>query len=84
MKPQPPRLYGLTQSQQAVLACIGRYIRHEGQAPTFDEIRATLRFASKSQVHRHVHALRERGHLDLLPRRRRSIVLLPPGRGRAA
>lgn len=57
-----------------------RYLRchidSHGVAPSFREIRFDLGFGSKSQVHRIVTALEERGHIRRSPRQARAITLL--------
>ncbi len=67
---------GITRKQQRVLSFIQRYIFEHDSSPSYAEIGAAVGIASKSNVHRMVRALAERGAIDFLPGRNRSIRLL--------
>jgi repressor LexA len=67
---------GLTRQQLRALEYIKQYYKLAGVCPTFDEIAKALDLKSKSNVHRIVHGLRERGVISLLPNRRRSIHII--------
>lgn len=66
---------GLTTQQAAALDFIERYQAEHNCGPSFDEIKDALGLASKSGVHRLVHALIERGALNALPSRWRSVSI---------
>ena len=67
---------GLTKRQTEVLSVIRDLIAECGHAPTYEQICAAGDIRSLSSVHRYVYILRERGHLDLKPLAKQSIVLL--------
>jgi len=65
---------GLTPRQRDAFNFIARYIRaHDGVAPTLDEIAAGIEIRSKSGVKRLLGGLSERGYIETLPNRARSI-----------
>lgn len=68
--------YGLTKRQHDALDIIEEYIERERQSPSFEDIKNALGIASKSSVVRLVRALKDRGMIDFLPHRARSIVVL--------
>ncbi|WP_210204379.1 LexA family protein [Devosia submarina] len=70
-----PGRAGLTNQQAAALKFIERYQDEHQAGPTYDEIKDALGLASKSGVHRLVHALIERGALNALPSRWRSVSI---------
>lgn len=67
---------GLTAKQRAALDFIAAYIAQHRVPPSLAEIRDHLGCRSKSWVHALLAALKERGHIDFLPRRARSITLI--------
>jgi len=67
---------GLTRKQSECLSFIENYIAKNGIPPSFDEMKDALGIRSKSGIHRLVHALKERGHIDFLNHRARSITVL--------
>ena len=67
---------GLTARQRAALDFIAAYIAQHRVPPTLAEIRDHLGCRSKSRVHALLAALKERGHIDFLARRARSIALI--------
>lgn len=71
-----PIVGGLTERQYECLRFIEACIEENRVPPSYDEIRIALGLASKSNVHRIVSALVERGFLDLKPYVARGISLL--------
>lgn len=73
--------YSLTAKQAALLAFIKQYMRESGGVPpSFAEMCEGVGLASKSGVHRLLHGLKERGHIDMMQNRARSLVLLEAGK----
>jgi len=73
---------GLTKRQHQALVFIDGYIREHHIAPTFTEITEALGIKSKSGVHRVILGLQERGWIEAIPSRARSIrVLVSPTQG---
>lgn len=68
----------LTRKQRELLDYLGSYIATEGFAPSFEEMKNALGLKSKSGVHRLVEALLERGFVERLPNRARSIRIADP------
>lgn len=76
MSPNP------TESQQAVLTVITQHLAAEGLPPTIMEIAGKLGLASPNGVVKHLHALAEKGYIELTAGRARGIRLLnQPRRG---
>ena len=73
-------MFNLTRRQKQCFDFIKRHIDENGLSPSFDEIQHALGLASKSGAHRLVHSLKERGWVDFLPHRRRTIVLKNGGK----
>lgn len=70
--------YGMTKRQHETLTFIEAFIDANGYSPSFQEVKDHLGLASKSGVHRIVHALKDRGLLRLhTGHRHRSIALGP-------
>jgi hypothetical protein len=71
---------GLTVKQAELLRYIVEYMdKDDGSvSPSFQEMRQSLGYKSKSNVHRLMQALKERGYINYLPRRARSIQLIKP------
>lgn len=67
---------GLTQRQSALLDFIRGYSDRQGYAPNFDEMTAALGLASKSNIHRMLKGLEERGYVRRLFARARSIEIV--------
>lgn len=77
MSPDP-----LTPKQQVVLQFVRSFFASHGYAPTIAEICEGVRLSSSATVHKHLHSLVEKGHLDALPRRSRGLqVKAPPATG---
>lgn len=70
-------MIGLTRQQRAVLDLLRAYIAKHGMAPSFDELKAATGGRSKSNIHRMMLALEERGYIRRLPGRARAIEILP-------
>lgn len=70
------RKFGLTMKQFRVLNFIRDRLAISEVSPTLVEIGAGCEIKSKSHVHYIVKALKERGYVDYLPHRERSIVVL--------
>lgn len=68
----------LTRRQAEALRYIRDYIRTHGGAPSYEEMRREFGFASKSAVHRLIHALVERGRITLDPNRVRTMRVIEP------
>lgn len=72
-----PGLYAPTPRQADLLRFIAGYQEaHDGISPTLSECVAALGLAGKSNAHRLITRLQERGHVRRLPRRDRAIELL--------
>lgn len=70
------RKFNLTTMQKKAYVFIKDYIEEHDQAPSFDEIMVGVGLKSKSGVHRLVYALKDRGWIDFIMYRKRSIVIL--------
>ena len=68
--------HGMTKKQSDCFSFIKHYLSVNGIPPSVDEMRAGLGLKSKSGVHRLLNGLRERGLVDWLPNRARSIYLV--------
>jgi repressor LexA len=74
-----PEFFGLTKKQKQALGFIADYMsRHDGIAPSYQEIAEALGLKSKSGVHRIVQGLTDKGHIRSRSYRARSITLNPP------
>lgn len=71
-------MMGLTEKQAETRDFIAAELRAKGRPPSYAEICAALGFASKSNVHRLVLALEERGAIRRLPHRSRAIEVVEP------
>ena len=66
--------YGLTKKQKELLDFLQE---QEGEvSPSFDEMREALGLASKSGIHRLVKGLEDRGYINRIPSRKRTIRLV--------
>jgi SOS-response transcriptional repressor LexA len=72
---RPSAAGGLTGRQRDALEFIRGYHAENGITPTFEEICVGLGLGSKSGVHRLITGLEERGVIERIPGRARSIVL---------
>lgn len=67
--------YKLTQKQYEFFTKLKPLLQNSGVPPSFNEISSeTGRI--KSEVHRYCHALRERGYIDFIDGRARTMILL--------
>jgi SOS-response transcriptional repressor LexA len=66
---------GVTLKQKMVLEFVTKYCAKHGYSPSYQEIAEAVGIASKSGVKRLVDSLVERGRLEKLPRRARSVVV---------
>lgn len=64
---------GITKSMAGVLAFIEDYTSKEGYCPSYQEITNAMGWVSKSNTHRVVHKLYERGLVRMSPNKARSI-----------
>jgi hypothetical protein len=72
----PGRTGGMTARQRDLLMFVKTYIKRQGFAPSFEEMKSALGLASKAGIHRMIAGLEERGFLTHAPRRARSIRLV--------
>lgn len=70
------RSFGVTARQARVLSFIQSYRTEKGYSPSYQDIADAVGISSRSGVKRVIDALVERGHLETLPCRARSIVLV--------
>ncbi|MCZ6898066.1 MAG: helix-turn-helix domain-containing protein [Betaproteobacteria bacterium] len=68
--------FNLTPKQKRAYDFIASYIEKEGVCPSYDEIMDYLGLKSKSNVNRIVKTLKERGWIDYIPNKARSLTLL--------
>lgn len=68
-------MMGLTPMQAKALAAIRKRIE-QSVSPSYDEIGFELGIRSRSGVSRVVHALRERGLIDFIPGKQRTIRVI--------
>lgn len=67
----------LTGRQAKLLSFIKDYMRSRGGVPpSYDEMMGAMGLASKSDIHRMVYALQERGHIRVIPNHARAIELV--------
>lgn len=66
---------GMTRRQKQTLDFVTRFQAENGFMPSYEEIKVHLDLASKSGVHRIIHALVERGAIETLPNRKRALRL---------
>lgn len=67
---------GITRRQNMVLEFINKYCQENGYSPSYQEIADAVGISSKSGVKRMIDNLIERGRLETLPRRSRSLVVV--------
>ena len=68
-------MMGVTPMQAKALAAIGVLTR-DGVSPSYNEIRQELGLASNAGVHRLLLGLKERGLVDFLPYRARTVRIV--------
>ena len=69
---------GIGGLEQKMLDYISQYLRSQGYAPTYEEIKQGLGLRSKSWVSRHLKRLEVKGHLERTPKVPRSIRIGRP------
>lgn len=70
-----PRSDHLTDKQERILACIRQAIVDHGEAPTLEEIGATVGLGSRSAVHWQLQQMRRKGAITWEPYRTRGLRL---------
>ena len=68
--------FGLTKRQAQILKFIREHMANDAPAPSYQEIANCTGSKSKGDISRILHALKERGHIDFLPGRARSLILI--------
>ena len=66
----------MTKRQMKVLEYIKSYWDENGYSPSYDDIKDAMGISSRSNVHRIVHCLVERGYLRNIPQKARSLVIV--------
>lgn len=66
----------MTEKQKLVYDFIQMFLKLKGFAPSYSEIAQGLGLTSKSNIHRHVHTLREKGLLQIKPHMVRSMKVI--------
>ena len=70
------KFYGITVRQKKVLDIIKKYLKTNGHAPSYEELKQLCGLRSKSGVHRYLHCLRERGYITFKDHMKRGIMVL--------
>lgn len=70
--------FGLTPVQRDCLLVIQELTELAGTSPTLAEIAHEMSLASRGRVQTLIRALKDRGRVDWLPSRSRSIIVLQP------
>lgn len=66
----------MTEKQKMVYDFIQTFMKMKGFPPSYSEIAQGLGMRSKSNIHRHIHSLREKGLLQIKPHMVRSMKLM--------
>jgi repressor LexA len=66
----------MTPRMRELLTFIDGYIQARGVSPSFDEMKAALKLASKSGIHRMLRQLEERGFIRQIPHRSRAVQIV--------
>ena len=66
----------MTEKQKLVYDFIQAFIKMKGFSPSYSEIAQGLGMRSKSNIHRHIHSLKERGLLQIKPHMIRSMKVV--------
>ena len=66
----------LTKKQKNLLLYINKKLRSSGISPSYEEMKVSLNFKSKSGIHRLISALEERGFLRRLPHKARALEVI--------
>ena len=64
----------MTKRQMEVLHFIEDFIKYRGFSPSYMDITIGMKLKSKSNIHRIIHALKDRGFLKLQPHKIRSLT----------
>jgi len=64
-------MFALTEKQKRLYDWLRE--RNNQVGPSYEEMRVAMDINSKSGVHRLIHGLKERGAIDFLPGKRRSV-----------
>jgi repressor LexA len=64
----------MTERQMEVLHFIEDFIKYRGFSPSYMDIANGLKLKSKSNIHRIIHTLKDRGFLKVQPHKIRSLV----------
>lgn len=74
------RRYALTKRQQQAFLCIQAYIKEHGQSPNYRELMDAMNIKSLGHMAEIVKGLKDRGWIDYLPNKARSIIILGKGK----
>ena len=66
----------LTKKQKNLLLFINKKLRSSGVSPSYEEMKQSLNFKSKSGIHRLISALEERGFIRRLPHKARALEVI--------
>jgi repressor LexA len=69
----------VTRRQKEVLDFLEAFVARNGYSPSFEEIARGMSLKSLATVHKHITNLENKGLLDRVHNRSRSIDILPPG-----
>ncbi len=69
----------ITDRQALVLEFIHAYIKLKGYPPSYNNIAQGMKLKSRSNVHRIVHTLRQKGYLRIQPHKFRSLKVADKG-----
>jgi repressor LexA len=69
----------VTRRQKEVLDFLEAFVARSGYSPSFEEIARGMSLKSLATVHKHITNLENKGLLDRVHNRSRSIDILPPG-----
>ena len=64
----------MTERQMEVLHFIEDFIKYRGFSPSYADIARGMNLKSKSNIHRIIHDLKDRGFLKIQPNKIRSLV----------
>src|SRR5215472_7091129 len=69
----------VTRRQKEVIDFLETFVNRNGYSPSFEEIARGMGLKSLATVHKHISNLEQKGVLDRVHNRSRSIEVLPPG-----
>ena len=67
---------GITPAQSALLEYLRAFSEREGHAPSYEQMMAAIGYRSKSNIHRLITCLHERGLIRRMPGRSRAIEII--------